>query len=147
MVPFFFFLVFLLLRPFSCSSRILSSAIWEESALLRVDISHAYRNSDRYLQSKKQTHMNSQMNQSAPVEGSDCVVPASEESNVFALTSRCSSIHACCTAPVQSHSAGTGSWSSGYDRGSRCRDRLDAAAEAQVSSASCAGLHPPSLPA
>lgn len=47
--PFFFFLLFLLLRTFSCSSRILSSAIWELSARLNVDMSHAYRNSDRYL--------------------------------------------------------------------------------------------------
>lgn len=86
-------------------------------------------------------------NQIANVEGSDSVCQPVKKPNVFALTSRCSSIHACCTAPVQSHSAGTGSWSSGYDRGSRCQDRLDAAAEAQVSSVSCAELHPPSLPA
>lgn len=55
-ILFFFFLVFLLLRPFSCSSRIRSSAIWEESALLRVDINQAYRNSDRYLQSTTDSH-------------------------------------------------------------------------------------------
>lgn len=52
-VPFFFFLLFLLLRPFTCSSRILSSAICDASALLRVDISHAYRNSDRYLRNNE----------------------------------------------------------------------------------------------
>lgn len=32
---------------------ILSSAIWEPSARLRVDISHAYRNSERYLDGHK----------------------------------------------------------------------------------------------
>lgn len=52
--PFFFFLLFLLLRTFSCSSRILSSAIWELSARLNVDMSHAYRNSDRYLNIHKE---------------------------------------------------------------------------------------------